>query len=63
MYLYLGCFLVIRRYLNTSKSPDLSPIKNVWQPLKFHYNSQPHWDVEQAKQRILDVFEHNIKQE
>jgi len=53
----------IQYYLNAPKSPDLSPIENVWSPLKFHYNSQPHWDEEQAKQRILDIFEQEIKQE
>ena len=53
----------IQTYRNAPKSPDLSSIENVWQPLKFHYNSAPHWDENQAKQRILDVFEHEIKQE
>ena len=53
----------VQYYLNASKSPDLSPIENVWSPLKFHYNSQPHWNEEQAKQRILDIFEQEIKQE
>ena len=53
----------IQNYLNSPKSPDLSPIENVWQPLKFHYNAEPHWDVERAKERILDIFEHKIKQE
>jgi hypothetical protein len=52
----------IQYYLNAPKSPDLSLIKNVWEPLKFHYNSEPHWDEERAKQRILDAFEHKIKQ-
>ena len=52
----------IQNYLNAPKSPDLSPIENVWQPLKFHYNSEPHWDEQQAKQRILDAFEHKINQ-
>jgi hypothetical protein len=36
----------IEYYFNTPKSPDLSPIENVWQPLKFHYNAEPHWDEE-----------------
>jgi hypothetical protein len=53
----------IQYYLNTLKSPDLSPIKNVWEPLKFHYNSEPYWDEEWAKQCILDTFNHEIKQE
>src|SRR5436305_11276678 len=53
----------IQYYLNAPKSPDLSPIENIWSPLKFHYNSESHWDQEQAKQRILDMFEHKIKQE
>src|SRR5436190_19469924 len=53
----------VQYYLNASKSSDLSSIQNVWSPLKFHYNSQPHWDEEQAKQRILDIFEQKIKQE
>ncbi len=53
----------IQYYLNSPKSPDLSLIENVWQPLKFHYNSEPHWDEEQAKQRILHAFDHEIKQE
>ena len=35
----------------------------MWQPLKFHYNSQPHWDVEQGKQHILDIFDREIRQE
>ena len=53
----------IEYYFNAPKSPDLSPIENVWQSLKFHYNSEPHWDEEQAKQHILDAFENKIKQE
>src|SRR5436190_12545409 len=53
----------IQYYLNTPKSPDLSLIENVWESLKFHYNSKPHWDEEQSKQRILDAFEHQISQE
>jgi len=53
----------IEYYLNAPKSPDLSPIENVWEPLKFHYNSEPHWDEKRGKQRILNAFEHNIKQE
>ena len=53
----------IQYYLNAPKSPDLSPIENVWSPLKFHYNSEPHWDEDRAKQRILDAFEYKIKQE
>ena len=52
----------IEHYFNAPKSPDLSPIENVWQPLKFHYNSEPHWDEKQGKQRILDAFEHRIDQ-
>ena len=32
----------IQYYLNAPKLPDLSPIENVWEPLKFHYNSDPH---------------------
>ena len=36
----------IQYYLNSPKSPDLSPVENIWQPLKFHYNSEPHWDEE-----------------
>ena len=43
----------IQYYRNIPKSPDLSPIENVWEPLKFHHNSEPHWDEERAKQRIL----------
>ena len=53
----------IEYYLNAPKSPDLTPIENVWQSLKFHYNSEPHWDEAWAKQHILDAFKHNIKQE
>src|SRR5947207_2987938 len=53
----------IQYYLNAPKSSDLSPIENVWQPLKFHYNSEPHWDEERAKERILHAFEHKISQE
>ena len=53
----------VQYYLNAPKSPDLSPIENVWNPLKFHYNSKLHWNEGQAKQHILDVFEHDIKQE
>ena len=30
----------IQYYLNAPKSPNLSPIKNIWNPLKFHYNSK-----------------------
>jgi hypothetical protein len=52
----------IEYYLNAPKSPDLSPIENVWQPLKFHYNSEPHWDEKRAKQRILDAFKNKISQ-
>jgi len=39
----------IKYYFNAPKSPDLAPIENVWQPLKFHFNSKPHWDIERAK--------------
>ena len=39
----------IQYYLNTPKSPDLSPIENVQSLLKFYYNSKPYWDKEQAK--------------
>ena len=53
----------IQYYLNAPKSPDLSPIENIWSPLKFYYNSESHWNKEQAKQRILDIFEHKIEQE
>ena len=35
----------------------------MWSPLKFHYNSQPHWDEEWVKERILHAFEHDINQE
>ncbi len=52
----------IQYYLNSSKSPDLSPIENVWNSLKFHYNSEPHWDAMQGKQRILDLFDQKIDQ-
>jgi len=32
--------------------------------LNFHHPRRlPHWDKEQAKQRILDIFEHKIEQE
>ena len=36
----------IQYYLNAPKSPDLLPIENIWSPLKFYYNSEPHWDKE-----------------
>ena len=52
----------IQYYLNSSKSPDLSLIENVWNPLKFHYNSEPHWDATQEKQHILDLFDQKIDQ-
>ena len=39
----------IQYYLNTPKSPDLLLIENIQSLLKFHYNSEPHWDKEQAK--------------
>ena len=52
----------IQYYLNSSKSPDLSPIENVWNLLKFHYNSEPHWDATQEKQHILDLFDQKIDQ-
>ena len=32
----------IQYYLNALKSLDLSPIENIWSPLKFHYNSESH---------------------
>ena len=53
----------IKYYINAPKLPDLSPIENVWQPLKFHFDSMPRWDEKQARQHILDIFERKVGQD
>ena len=54
----------VQYYLNAPKLPDLSPIDNGWSGVHWSSTiSQPHWDEQQAKQCILDIFEQEIKQE
>ena len=38
--------------MNAPQSPDLSPIKNCWQPAKAHYKKFPHWDDQAVKADI-----------
>lgn len=40
----LGAGNGLEYYFNYHSSPDLSPIKNCWQPVMQNLHNNPHWD-------------------